>query len=532
MSDLAALAYADVRGFVHGARSIWRTPSRLLPWAFFSLVIPAFLLLRFFAPYGRTGGSIARLDAIVLAPLITLAALLLANARVGLFACRAEAHFVSLSPRSRPTTIAYLQLRTIAVEAFRLTFSSIYLLVVVLPRGIGGVQFALDLVLAPLLLVAFTSLQLPRRLAAPPLAAAFIGGAGVTVVLSSAILARDVVTSLPRPLLAAIPFGERIHALLAELPNWHPGHLLVDLQASTIALAVLAAGTVAAVALLARTARNAFPQLYELSQARIDLRERLRTRAPFSTLSENLPAAQRGPRTAHGQPVGLVPAGLAVFCWKAWVEFRRSASPRVRVLVIAGLLALGVAVAIAGRAAPAMLPSLISVGVVMLIAIGVGSAQRLAGELRRPLFHLAKPTLFERLAMLTLAQAGPAWIRGALVVGGALLGGIDPRIAGAALLVTACLFTLLVAAGFALFSLWPDAIDRRGPLALVRVLALFILVGIAGSVGTTVAIVSSIPAGIAAGCACAVITTLALLALATWRLSSGIDLLTLDTARA
>jgi hypothetical protein len=196
------------------------------------------------------------------------------------------------------------------------------------------------------------------------------------------------------------------------------------------------------------------------------------------------------------------------------------------------LFALGLLAAFIERTAPAILPSALSSAAFTFIAIGLGSAQRLAGELRRPLFHLASPTLFERLATMTIAQAGISWARGAIVVAGAIAGGIDLRIAGGALVVMACVFVLLVAAGFALFSLWPNAVDRRGPLALVRTLVLTFIVIIAAGTGTALGILVNPFAGVAAGCVVALAGTVALLGLATWRISSRIDLLTLDHATA
>ena len=133
---------------------------------------------------------------------------------------------------------------------------------------------------------------------------------------------------------------------------------------------------------------------------------------------------------------------------------------------------------------------------------------------------------------MTIAQGGISWVRGAIIVAGALAGGIDPRLAAAALLVMFCACVLLVAAGFALFSLWPNAIDRRGPLALVRTLVLTFIIVIAIGIGTALALLTTPPIGVATGCAVALAGTVALLGLATWRISSRIDLLTLDHASA
>jgi len=529
--DLVALAYADLCGFRNQLRTIWRAPARLIPWLLFALGIPGllFLRIRLFHHMGAMPNML-RFDTIVLAPVITFSVLLIANMRVGLFAGRAEARFVSLSPLSRATTIAYLQVRTITFDAIRLAVSTLYLLFVFLPPSVGGAQFLRDLVLGPVVLVAFASLLLPRRLATPWIAAIYVAGAVIAIVLGGAVMTRDFLRMGPFDIVGAMPSIAPFAALVLKLPAWHPGVLLIDTRASMIGLTAIVALAALAVALLAHTARDAFPELYELSQAHMDLRERLRKRALF-TVDSSIMTTDR-PRTAAPSEANRVPGGLGVLLWKAWLEFARTSSPRVRIIGIMFLFALGLLAAFIERTAPAILPSALSSAAFTFIAIGLGSAQRLAGELRRPLFHLASPTLFERLATMTIAQAGISWARGAIVVAGAIAGGIDLRIAGGALVVMACVFVLLVAAGFALFSLWPNAVDRRGPLALVRTLTLTLIVIIAGGIGTALALLTTPLIGVGGGCAVALAGTVALLALATWRISSRIDLLTLDHATA
>jgi len=530
VNDLAALAYADIRSAVNTARTIWRTPARLVPWLLFGIGLPVLFYARVrFMGHAQTGDLTTHLDAIVIVPVIMFAVLLITNARVGLFAGRAEARFVSLSPLPHALTVAYLQMRTITTDAVRLTLSTVYLLFVFLPQTIGGAQFVRDIAFAPLVLIAFGSLLLPRRLAPPAAVAGFIATAVLAIAVGAALLVRNAIGQAAPEMIAFLPFSARLQAAALRIPAWHPGRLLIDPNASTIGLFVIALVAATAVALLARTARDAFPELYDLSQARIELRERLRKRVLFTVPGDAPGAADKRPRTIHADS-GFVPGGVGVLGWKAWIEFRRSSSVQTRAIGIIALLALGFLAAYVDRVAPAVVPGALGSASFVFIAIGLGSAQRLGGELRRPLFHLASPTLFERLAMMTIAQAGVSWIRGGFVVIGALLGGIDPRIAASALLIMFCLFTLLVAAGFALFSLWPDAIDRRGPLALVRTLALLVIVGIGAAAGTVIWLILSPLAGIVSGCAIAVASTLALLGLATWRISGQIDLLSLEIA--
>jgi len=534
VTALAALAYADLCGLRNTVRTIWRTPSRVIPWLFFALGIPFLLVARmaFFHHAGHAGGlpNMLRLDAIVLAPVITFSLLLFSNMRVGLFAGRAEARFVSLSPLPRAITIAYLQLRTVTVDAIRLGVSTLYLLFVFLPPSVGGAQFVRDLILGPVVLIAFASVLLPRRLATPPIAAVYIGLALIAMVTGVTILARDLLIGGPFDLLAAVPSLRPVASFLLRLPAWHPGLVLIDPERSILTLTTIALLAALAVAALGRTARDAFPELYELSQAHIELRERLRKRALFSV--DTNPLGSGRPTTAAPIATSRVPGGLGVLVWKAWLEYQRTSSPRTRLIGIAALFAVGLLAAFIERRAPAVLPSTLSGAGITFIAIGLGSAQRLAGELRRPLFHLASPTLFERLTAMTIVQAGISWLRGAIVVLGAIAGGIDLRLACAALAVMFCSFVLLVAAGFALFSLWPNAVDRRGPVALLRTLVLAIVVVIAIGIGAVTAILTNPLAGVSAGCVVALGGTAALLALASWRISSCIDLLTLDHASA
>ena len=171
------------------------------------------------------------------------------------------------------------------------------------------------------------------------------------------------------------------------------------------------------------------------------------------------------------------PAGVAIFVWRAWTEYRRTNSARATGLETALLLGAGYGLArLTALADPDVLIAFASPVVNIVFILAVVRSASLANELRRPLFWLSDATLFERLCALGVAQ-------GWRIIGWCILAGIG-LVAGraaapivVAALVTAPAAVLLAGAiGYASYALLPNDVDQRGPLRFVRLLLGYVLI--------------------------------------------------------
>ncbi len=258
------------------------------------------------------------------------------------------------------------------------------------------------------------------------------------------------------------------------LPAWQPGTILAaGGREGGAAIAVLLVATAMLFTYVARAARDAYPELYELSMKRFARTERLRSR-PFgwAMRTPQAPPTVRVESTVRGAP-----GGVAIFIWRAWTEYRRTNSVRSTSIETALALFGGYAIALLVRAnSPETLIAFASPLVNIVFILAVMRAASLATELRRPLFWLSDATLFERLCALGFAQ-------GWRLIGWCVLAGIGlaagrggvPLVV-AALVIGPCTILLAGAIGYASYALLPNDIDQRGPLLFVRLLLGYVLI--------------------------------------------------------
>jgi hypothetical protein len=473
MTTLGALFYADARSFVNQLREIRRAPGRALLWLFFAIVVVGMIVLRTIrASHGaglpsRAIGNAFIVDMLACGGILAFGIVLAAGDRyAGLFAHPAEARFIIDSPATPFLATLYVQARQIVRGGARQAIGLLYLAVVYLPATLPAANLVRDLVLIGVAASLLAAVPLARQLLPRPLVPLAIG-AGIACILAALV---------PPLRYAGIEFSgalPRAGVLASHLPRWHPGNiLLADAAAQHAAIAVIFACTCALFAYVALAARDAYPELYELSMKRIARAERLRGR-PFAWAGIR---ATRTPLRAESMMNGA-PPGVAIFIWRAWTEYRRTNS--VRTTSIETALALGAGYALARLtqfADPEMLVVFASPVLNIVFIVAVMRSASLATELRRPLFWLSGATLFERLCALCVAQG---WrLIGWCALGGVGLaaGGASASLVLAALIIGPSAVLLAGTIGYASYAVLPNDVDQRGPLLLVRILIGYALV--------------------------------------------------------
>ncbi len=342
MTTLSALFYADVRSFVNQLREIRRSPARALVWLLFAGLVGALIVLRIFnAVHGgsireRLVGSRAVLDVIASMTIAALGIVLATGDRyAGLFAHPAEARFIIDSPAEPFIATLYVQTRQIVRGGARQTIGLLYFALVYLPATLPARALVRDLVLLCVALAFIAAVPLARQLL-PPRLIPVAGVAGVACIITALLVLARVGT---QTVFATLPGAS---ALASRLPAWQPGDILVAGPRDGItAIAVLLLATAALFTYVAYRARDAYPELYELSMKRFARTERLRSR-PFGW-------AARAPQT-HAtvrveSTVRSAPGGVAIFIWRAWTEYRRTNSVRSTSIETALALAGGYAIA-------------------------------------------------------------------------------------------------------------------------------------------------------------------------------------------
>jgi hypothetical protein len=475
VTTLGALVYADLRSFVNQLREIRRSPARALVWLLFAALVAALIGLRIFNAAHGAGlrghliGNRAILDIIASLTLAAFGVVLAFGDRyAGLFAHPAEARFIIDSPAEPFVATLYVQTRQIVRGGARQAIGLLYIALVYLPATLPAAALVRDLVLLCVALAFTAAVPLARQLLPPRLIPLAVAAGAACIVAGLLVIARDAAETL----FAAAP-GARAFARL--LPPWQPGNILAGgAREGDTAIAVLLLATAALFAYVAHAARDTYPELYELSMKRFARTERLRSR-PFGWAARAPQSAVRAVRAES--TVRGTPAGVAIFIWRAWTEYRRTNSARSTSIETAVVLFGGYAVALLVRTTdPEMLIAFASPLVNIVFILAVMRSASLATELRRPLFWLSDATLFERLCALGVAQ-------GWRLIGWCLLAGIGLAagqaglpVVVAALVIGPCTVLLAGAIGYASYALLPNDIDQRGPLLFVRLLVGYVLI--------------------------------------------------------
>ena len=477
---MRALAYLELRCLVHQAAAIARSPLRLAIW------IPYLFSLLCLGIARSAGGHSAAFGGLRLDPErmtgiggmylgalgITIA--LAAGGRVSAFRSTAEALLFSNSGL-RPLQMAvWLQLRKLFSSSLRWSGALVYYFLIFFPRHAAPltaiVAFA-DAVLAVALLM---SVELPVFLLSR--GAFNFGFRAVGWLVAGAGFAY-----------AACGFsGTRVWASVVGWTHVDPGLAVRSVQnGSDNALVLFCALLAVMLIAIGALTTDSLPELYAVSR-----RALAETRRRQSAVRQTRYAAGAVVST----PAANIPRGALALAWKDWIGFRRGQNSFAQFLWGALIWsACGAAFAYASIAmqdTSLMLTLFATSGMLILFFAPHGAAVGLAGDLGKPIFWLGDDGLRARLAAWTLARS----LRGGVLLAlGPLCAGIvlqDRILTEYALPLSLCAYWSLQALGIGLYAMFPNSIDARGPMAILRMIVIVAYIfpalicgGIAGAVG-------------------------------------------------
>jgi hypothetical protein len=523
VNALSVLSYGDRHGLVNALRELRRRPVRVATWLLYLIVVAGFAVLKTAPRSAKFSGdpslwTIALNDAIVSGLAIAFGYVLATGPErwLGYFSSRAEALLLMRGTMSPVLVAAYLQVRTILRTLAGGLTRLAYFFILGVPYGTTAHTLVLELAFFGAAASAIASVALPRALARGAARPAMIV-LGCTIALVAAL-----------PLLAdalhLLGLGDTV-AALRDLHLPHPGAALTALAAGDLRpiappLVVAAIATAA----FALVARDAYPELYAISLANLDFRERLRSRRSRPAEAARAPRARiaiQSSRRSWWQ-------GSLAFIWADALMFSRRVSPLMTAFFATLALAGGAALALFSRRYPELF-FVILLGTFpgLCVAVTATVGVRLAPSLRLPLFWLGDATLAARLAAWTF---GGFW-RDAVLIVLAVIGYLalepDPR-AGIAFVGALGFLALTRTVGLAVFALLPHAVDQRGPAVLLRTLLSFVLLAppVVGGVVTAIALPQFAPlAATLAGAVLASAEAAALVIFAAWRLAGHVDAL-------
>jgi hypothetical protein len=518
-SDFWALTYADRRTSINEFLSIRKRPWIVLLWILWFGTIGGFAILRTMGPRheGVPFWQVALQDTWVCGAIVIFGLMLAAGTSryVGFFDSRAEALMLIRSPLHPSIVAAYLQVRAVASTLLTMFGRFAYILLIALPLHTSIFGLAREALLLASVTTAVACVPLPRALAQ--------GWWRVACVIAGSAIAFVGVLPLVRDAVAWLKIVAFAAVLLAALPDWHPGNAVTavaggDLMPIGIALMV---GLSATLAFLAAS-RDAYPELFALSIAHLELREKIRARR--SARAENPTIEKGSPKraTSRGTPF----RGAISIVWLDAITWARRAPPLTTVLIVTGALLGGFAIGYAARSEEYGAYSITLFGALANLYIGIAATGgvKLAGDLRRPLFWLGGVPLGSRLAAWCFA---PLW-RDAVFVGLLSLGyaviSRNYAIGFAVFSGGVAVAMLGRSAAIAIFALLPNALEQRGPALFLRLFLSYMLVFPVGVLAVVAAFFSrSVVIGVFIGAVPAIIEATILIFFAAWRLAGRVD---------
>lgn len=455
---MRALFYLEYRYAWHQIAAIVRSPLRLAIWIpfAFSIAFLAYSRLRGthgtpFATSGVAPHYATALGGLYLG-FIGVTVVLATMGRVAAFRSGAEAVLFA-NAGVRPLTIAiWLQARKVAMSSGRYLGTLIYAFLFLAPRHLGTAATMRALLVTLLAIALQLSTELPVFLLARgrlrfPLA--IVGGTLAAFGFAFAVLGA---------------IGHEPLRIALRIVRVDPGRaVLAAFDGSPVAIVVLAALLGAFFVAIRLLGDDALPDLYRGSQRALTTMRERRSLAPRIRF-----------RATGSSHLARVPAGALALVWKDWVGFKRGRGIFRFWLVGCAFWAFcGAAIAYASAryGDPTIVLTLLgATSVMVLVAAPFGASLGLAADLSKPLFWLSHAPLRARIAAWTFGRAwrGAFAIALAPFVAGALLG--EAALATASIPLVFGGYWSLQALGVGLYALFPNPIDSRGPMMLVRTL--------------------------------------------------------------
>jgi hypothetical protein len=475
---MLALAYLERRFVAHQLGAIWRSPVRLAIWIPYAISIAYLALVRGLGQSGAMfdsmhldGEHLTSLGGLYLAALGTTIALS-AGGRVSGFRSSAEAVLFSNSG-IRPLEMAvWLQLRKLFSSGLRWIGALTYYFLIFFPHHHSPVRGTIAFAAALLAVVLLLSIELPIFLLSRGSFNFWFRAVGWLLALGG--LGYVVVGFA----------GAHVWSAAIALVRCDPGRAVSSVQnGSTNALTLIASLLGVMLIAIALLGSDSLPELNAVSRRSLaELRRRQ------SAIRQTRYAA------VVSTPASHIPLGALSLAWKDWIGFRRGhGSLAMWGGGCAFWAACGAGLAYASITFDDTSPLLAlfgASGLMLLFIAPHGAAAGLAGDLGKPLFWLAADGLRSRLAAWTLGRA----LRGGVALGLAPLAAAAvfhrPLLALLAIPLCFAAYWSLQSLGIGLFAFFPNPIDARGPMAIVRTLLTFayivpaiVLGGIAAAAG-------------------------------------------------
>jgi hypothetical protein len=517
------LTYADRRAMINSLKSLRRRPWIALLWILWLGTIGVFAWLRTRGPrmHEVPFWQVALQDTWVCGAIVVFGIMLAAGTSryVGFFSSRAEALMLIRSPLHPSAVAAYLQGRAVASTLAQMFGRFAYILLIAFPGRTTPLGLLREAVLLGSVTAAIACLPLPRALARGWWRIACIAAGSAIVFLGALPVVRDGVEGFKNVAIGVV--------LLAAIPEWHPGNAVTELAGGNflpvcIAVFVALAATLAFIVV----SRDAYPELYALSLAHLEMRERIIARR--SARGDQAESSAGAPRRTPSTPAPL--RGAFAIVWLDAVTWARRAAPLMTVLIITGALLGGFAIGFIARSPEYGAASGTLFGALPNLYIGIASTGgiKLAADLRRPLFWLGGVPFGARLAAWCCA---PLWrdaiFVGLLALGYAVVSG-DYPIGFTVLFAGVAVAMLCRASGIAIFAMLPNALEQRGPALFLRLMLSYMLLFPVSVVAVIFALLThSIIAGVLIGVVPAVVEAGLLILFAAWRLTGRVDRLSL-----
>jgi len=453
-----ALAYLDFSRLRNALRGIVTQPSRLILWALFAAYFVFLAWQRIFlSSHHRSLFADLRDPYATVAAGIVMALFGLTvsgtaqTGRLSVFGDRADAYFLARSALSERAVALWLQLRSIAVNIWRLLFTLAIALIyyahgnfIGAALGLIGLFLLMEMAKLPVWLLSRRITWLFRLCYA-------LAVAGVLIAVAALLPAAWPALEPLRDRLVALGLGN------AALAIWHGSPLALVLLYLILAI-VVTIGTLAA--------HDMYPELYASSRYIADLRARVR-RSPIS-----LPSSFAAPKGATRSSDTAL-RGPWVEMWKQLAFLRRRNGRGIVAMVVGSAIVLGVIAGFAERHDSGLGIAIASPILMLVFIILTMGSVSLAGDLAKPLWWMGDGALWIKLLAWTLGSTltAMAFLAIAALVGGAIG-------APAAIPVLLCIAIALPLAvrciGMLVYALFPSQTDQRGPATAIRMLAVYV----------------------------------------------------------
>ena len=461
MSDLAPLAYLESRRLANFFRKTVHDPTRLIIWVIAIVWIVAMSALRALRSSGSSWGTLHDPAASLLGfgSLAALGVVIAVGAggQAGAFSGAADARFLTSSQLSERSVVLWLQLRNSAITIGRIAIA-IVVYAFLFTRAHTGSAFLAMIGISVLgTMISLPSFELGQRIGQLPVQ--ILGGAlaGLSALAAIVIGGANFFPVLAAPANAIERAGVgRFTALV-----WN-GDTLALLFLLYVILLVLVVSVV--------FAEDLYPELYSASMS---WHRQLQRNRGWSSMYR----PKSGVKQARSISTNL--SGPAVAFWKQWLTLLRSPSMRVFLgIELAVSVGAGLAAGAVGRSDPSTLLAIV-VGVVSIVIVLLAvTGTSLANDISKPLWWIGTGTTFDKLVAWTLATSVETAV--VLSLGSIALGATYGSfgLAVTCIVVSLLLPPLVRSVGVVTYSFFPAAIDQRGPAAAVRVIAIYLCLGI------------------------------------------------------